>query len=116
MMKKQKRGESQSETMRKRWKRRIVAEKAYDGNTAEWMALRLEALLDHMLYGHALIAYHKQNGEFRLVKATLVHYRGDFHKEFDPGKIDGAVVHWDVEQQGWRTFQVENFLEWRPVI
>ena len=103
-MKKQKRGKSQSETMRKRWKRRIVAEKAYDGNTAEWMALRLEALLDHMLYGHALIAYHKQNGEFKFVKATLIYYRGEFHKEFDPGKIEGAVVHWDVEQQGWITF------------
>ena len=76
----------------------------------------VEALFDHMLCGHALIAYRKQNGEFRLVKATLVHYRGDFHKEFDPGKIDGAVVHWDVEQQGWITFQVENFLEWRLVI
>ena len=36
----------------------------------------VEALFDHMLCGHALIAYRKQNGEFRLVKATLVHYRG----------------------------------------
>mgnify|MGYP003293865140 CR=1 FL=1 len=103
-MKKQKRGESQSEAMRQRWERRIVAEKGYDGNTAEWMALRLEALLDHMLYGHALIAYHKQNGEFRLVKATLVHYRGGL-----PQGIRSRQNRWCRCPLGCRTTELENF-------
>ena len=115
-MKKLKRQVSQSEAMKTRWKRRIVMEKSYPESTAQWMAERLERLLDHMMYGHAMIAYHKQNGDFRFVKGTLIYYEAEFHKAYDPTKIDGAVVYWDVEQQGWRTFQVENFMEWRPVV
>lgn len=76
---------------------------------------RLERLLDHMLYGHAMIAYHKQNGDFKFVKGTLIYYEAEFHKAYDPTKVEGAVVYWDVEQQGWRTFLVENFMEWRPI-
>ncbi len=76
----------------------------------------LEALLDHMLYGHAMIAYHKQDGNFRFVKGTLIYYESEFHKVYDSTKVEGAVVYWDIEQQGWRTFQVENFMEWRPVV
>ena len=26
-----------------------------------------------------------------------------------------AHIFWDVEQQAWRNFQLENFLEWRPI-
>ena len=114
-MKKLKRQVSQSEAMKTRWKRRIVMEKSYPESTAQWMAERLERLLDHMLYGHAMIAYHKQNGDFKFVKGTLVYYEAEFHKAYDPAKIDGAIVYWDVEQQGWRTFLVENFMEWRPI-
>lgn len=115
-MKKQKRTVSQSEAMKTRWKRRIVMEKSYPESAAQWMAERLEALLDHMLYGHAMIAYHKQDGDFRFVKGTLIYYESEFHKVYDSTKVEGAVVYWDIEQQGWRTFQVENFMEWRPVV
>ena len=115
-MKKLKRTESQNEVMKTKWKRRIMAEKSYLENTAQWMAERLADLLDHMQCGHALIAYNKQNGEFRLVKGTLIQYEPEFHKAYDPTKIEGAVVYWDVEQGGWRTFQVENFLEWNPIV
>ena len=69
-MKKLKSPASQSEAMKLRWKKRIVFEKGYTESCAEWMAERLEALLDHMQYGHATIAYRKQNGSFQLVKAS----------------------------------------------
>ncbi|MEO4801001.1 SH3 beta-barrel fold-containing protein, partial [Bacteroides uniformis] len=25
-------------------------------------------------------------------------------------------AYWDAEQQGWRTFLIENFMEWRPIV
>ena len=43
-MKRKKRPASQSEAMKLRWKRRIVFEKGYTEQCAEWMAERLEAL------------------------------------------------------------------------
>ncbi|RGN54854.1 SH3 beta-barrel fold-containing protein, partial [Bacteroides fragilis] len=86
-MKRKKRPASQSEAMKLRWKKRIVFEKGYTEQCAEWMAERLEALTDHLQYGHAVIAYRKQNGDFRLVKATLIYYEAEFHKKYDPTKI-----------------------------
>ena len=56
-MKKLKSPASQSEAMKLRWKKRIVFEKGYTESCAEWMVERLEALLDHMQYGHATVAY-----------------------------------------------------------
>lgn len=94
----------------------MVLEKGYTENCAEWMAKRLEELIDHMRYGHAVIAYRRQDGSFRLVIGTLIYYEHCFHKEYDPIRIEGAVVYWDVEQQAWRTFQIENFMEWRPIV
>ena len=61
-MKQKKRPASQSEAMKLRWKKRIVFEKGYTESCAEWMAERLEALLDHMQYGHATVAYRKVCG------------------------------------------------------
>ena len=80
-MKKLKSPASQSEAMKLRWKKRIVFEKGYTESCAEWMAERLEALLDHMQYGHVTVAYRKQNGSFQLVKATLIYYEAEFHKK-----------------------------------
>lgn len=115
-MKKQKETASQSEAMKKRWKRRIVLEKDYTPECASWMAQRLERLLDYMQYGHAAIAYRKQDGTFCLVTGTLVYYERAFRKRHDATQITGAVLYWDVEQQAWRTFQVENFMEWKPIV
>ena len=56
-MKQKKRPASQTEAMKLRWKKRIVFEKGYTEMCAEWMAERLEALTDHLQYGHAAIAY-----------------------------------------------------------
>ncbi|KAA4768191.1 hypothetical protein F2841_22700, partial [Bacteroides fragilis] len=66
--------------------------------------------------GHAAIAYQKQNGDFRLVKATLIYYEAEFHKKYDPTKIEGTVIYWNVDEQRWTTFLVENFMEWRPIV
>ncbi|WP_455591420.1 SH3 beta-barrel fold-containing protein [Bacteroides sp.] len=115
-MRKTKRKPSQSEALKRKWSIRIMLEKEYTQECAQWMAQRLEELIDHMRYGHAAIAYRKQNGEFRLVTGTLIYYRQDFHKLYDINKIEGAVAYWDVEKQAWRTFQVENFMEWKPIV
>ena len=115
-MKKKKRPSSQSESLRLKWKKRIIFEKGYSEPCAEWMAERLEDLLDHMRYGHAMVAYRKQDGSFRKVRATLIHYEAEFHKRHDPTTVEGAVVYWNVDEQRWTTFQVENFMEWRPTV
>ena len=110
-MKKNRKAVSKNEMMKGKWKRQIMLEKDYTEQCSEWMAERLEALLDHMQYGHATVAYRKQNGSFQLVKATLIYYEAEFRKKYDPTKIEGAVVYWNVDEQRWTTFQVENFME-----
>ena len=104
------------EAAKENWKRRIMLEKDYTETCAQWMAERIAALTEYMQYGHALIAYHKQTGEFQLVRATLVYYEQDFRRAYDASQIQGTVIYWNTEQQGWRSFQLENFLEWRPVV
>lgn len=104
------------EAAKENWKRHIMLEKGYTEACAQWMAERIAALTEHMQYGHALIAYHKQTGEFQLVRATLIYYEEDFRRTYDASRIQSAVVYWNTELQGWRTFQLENFLEWRPVV
>lgn len=112
---KKKKPASLHEALRNLWKIRIMLEKGYSEGCAGWMAERLESLVDHMQYGHALVAYHKQDGTFRFVKATLLPYQSMFKREYDITRVTGAVVYWDVDGQAWRSFQLENFLEWRPV-
>ena len=69
-----------------------------------------------MQYGHAAVAYKKQDGTFKLVKGTLVGYEKDFGKQYDPMEIKNTVVYRDVEQQRWMTFKIENFMEWRAIV
>lgn len=114
-MKKRKKDASLYEALKKRWKIRIMLEKAYTEDTAQWMTDRIESLIDYMQYGYALIAYYKQDGTFRFVKATLLPYENSFHLKYDIKRIEGHIVYWDVDLQAWRSFQLENFLEWRPV-
>ena len=105
------------EEMRKaNWKRRILLEKEYTQTCAEWVAERLEALINHLQYGHAVIAYRKQDGCFCLATATLLYYEKDFRRKYDADRIQNTVVYWNTEQQAWRTFRIENFLEWKPVV
>lgn len=111
-----KKNASLHEAKRKLWKIRIMLERGYTENCAEWMAQRVEELVDYMQYGCALVAYHKQDGTFKMVKATLLPYRDTFRKEYDILKVTGTVVYWDIDLQAWRSFLLENFLEWRPVV
>ena len=75
-----------------------MQEKNYCENTAKWMAQHLEALLDYMQYGHAVIAFYKQNGKFKFVKATLRYYEAEFHKKYNPANVEAAVVYWDIDE------------------
>ena len=93
------------EALRNLWKIRIMLEKSYTETCATWMTRRIESLIDHMQYGHALIAYHKQDGP----------YKADFRKDYDITRVTSTIAFWDVELQAWRTFQLENFLEWSPI-
>lgn len=105
----------------KKWKRllvvRIMQEKEYTEECARWIVDRVEGLVDYMQYGHALLAYKRQDGEFRLAKGTLLCHERAFGKVYSPEQMKGGIlVYWDVEAQGWRNLLVENFLEWRPVL
>lgn len=115
-MKKRKKQASTYEAIKRRWAIRIRLEKNYDETCAALMADRLASLLDYMQYGYAVVAHRRQDGEFRLVRATLLPYEHDFRRKYDIGRVTGTVVYWDVDLQAWRSFQVENFLEWKPII
>ncbi|WP_455585847.1 SH3 beta-barrel fold-containing protein [Bacteroides sp.] len=104
------------ESVKRQWTKQIMQEKGYSETTAVWMANRIESLIDYMQYGHAVIAYRRAvDGEFKFVKATLTHYKYDFKREYEASKVQEAVMYWDVEEQHWRRFRIENFLEWKAV-
>lgn len=110
-----KKSASLNEALIEKWKKRFIQEKGYSENCAEWLAIRLADLIDHMHYGYALIAYNKQDATFKLAKATLIPYESFFRRQYSIHHIESTIVYWDVEQQAWRSFQVENLLEWRPI-
>lgn len=115
-MKKRTKQTSKEEMRKEIWKRHIMLEKDYTEPCARWMAERLEALIDYLTYGHAAIAYRKQDGSFCLVTATLIYYEAEFKRVFDANCIHSTLVYWNVELQAWRTFRIENFLEWKPIV
>lgn len=116
-MKKTKRELAEREQMRNRLTYRIMQEKEYTEECAKWMVNRIERLVDHMQYGHALLAYKRQDGEFKLAKGTLLYHARAFGRAYSLEQMKGGtLVYWDVEAQGWRNLLVENFLEWRPVV
>ena len=105
------------ENTKNQWVKLIMQEKGYTEITATWMSNRIEALINHMQYGHAVIAYRRAiDGEFQFVKATLIYYWHDFKREYEGNKIQEAVMYWDVEERKWKRFRIENFLEWKPVV
>lgn len=116
-MKKSMKKFKEREQVKNRLKFRIMLEKECTESCAEWMTDRIESLIDHIQYGHALIAYKRQDGRFCLAKATLIYYERTFGKTPGLKQIKGGtLIYWDVEAQGWRNLMVENFLEWRPVV
>lgn len=99
-----------------KWKKRIVNEKGYSENAAMCIARKLRKLAEYMQYGYAIIAYYKRDGTFQLVTATLTSYSREFNQPYNIFQVHGAFVYWNVESGGWRTFQIENFLDWKPMI
>lgn len=97
-------------------KKKIAQRTDLSEDTVTWMAKRMVSLADYMQYGTALIAYHKQNCDFKLRRGTLIYYDGFFHRKYDIERIKNCFIYWDIDEQGWRTFQIENFLEWKPVV
>ena len=71
-MRKSTKNASLHEALRNLWKIRIMLEKNYTETCATWMARRIESLIDHMQYGHALIAYHKQDGDIQAGESHLL--------------------------------------------
>lgn len=98
------------------WKKLIAERTDLSEETIVWMTQRILSLTDYMQYGTALIAYRKQNNEFNLRRGTLIYYDSFFHRKYDIERINNHLLYWDIEQQGWRTFLIENFLEWKPVV
>lgn len=107
---------TKSEKVKELWKKRIMESTTLSVTSAQWMTQRIESLLDYMQYGYALIAYRKQDGSLYMGRGTLHFYEQDFRRKHDITDIKAHVVYWDAEQQGWRTFLIENFLEWKPLI
>ena len=105
-----------TEKTKKLWEKRITENTTLSMESVQWMAQRINSLLEYMQYGYALIAYRKQDGSFYMGKGTLVSYESDFKKKHDMTSIKAHVAYWDAEQQGWRTFLIENFMEWRPIV
>ena len=50
------------------WKRRMITEKGISEKCAEQIAQKVIKLTERMQYGHAMIAFHKQDGTFCLNK------------------------------------------------
>lgn len=89
-------------------------EKGYSEECAEYMAQRLIDSLTTcsmaMPYCLSQTRHNLQNGE-----ATLIPYESFFHRFYEMERIESTVVYWDVESQAWRSFQLENLLDWSPV-
>ena len=74
------------------WKRRIVSEKGYSETIAERIAEKVKSLANYMQYGHAIIAYYRQNGNFQLVTGTLISYNRDFHHSYDMTQVHSTFL------------------------
>ena len=98
------------------WKKRITAEKGISEKCAEKIVQKCIKLIEHMLYGNAMIAFRKQDGTFCLEKGTLVGYEKFFHRDFKITAIQESVIYWSEEQKGSRRFMIGNLIEWKAIV
>ena len=63
---------SKTEKTKKLWEKRITENTTLSMESVQWMAQRINSLLEYMQYGYALIAYRKQDGSFYMGRGTLV--------------------------------------------
>lgn len=97
------------------WKKRMIAEKGCSEKYAEEITQRCIELIERMSYGHAMIAFHKQDGTFRMEQGTMVGYEKFFHKPFQITPNQLSVIFWDTNLHAWRRFMIENLIEWKPI-
>ena len=98
------------------WKKRITAEKGISDKCAEKIAQECNRLIERMLYGNAMIAFHRQDGTFCLEKGTLVGYEKFFHRKFNITAKQESIVYWSEEQKGCRRFMIGNLMEWKAIV
>ena len=111
-----KRNKKRSDDCMSIWKRRIAAEKGISEINAEKIVQKCMELVKHMLYGNAMIAFHKQDGTFCLERGTLVGYEKFFHREFNITAQQESIIYWSEEQKGWRRFMIGNLMEWKAIV
>ena len=97
------------------WKKRIAAEKGISEKCAEKTVQSCIELIERMLYGNAMIAFHKQDATsytfFFVAYDPVV-----FHREFKITSRQMSVVYWSMEQHAWRRFMIGNLLEWKAIV
>ena len=98
------------------WKKRITAEKGISDKCAERIVQECIRLIERMLYGNAMIAFHRQDGTFCLEKGTLVGYEKFFYREYKSTARQESVVYWSTEQHAWRRFMIGNLMEWKAIV
>lgn len=99
-----------------KWTNHILTEKECDASVAQWKAKCLAELADFLPYGYAIVAYYQQTGEFKFIKATLLHYEHTFGKTFKKSNITSTLPLWNIDENRWVTLRIENLLDWRPVV
>ena len=76
-----------------------------------------DTVIGHMKTGIVNFKFEKKDGELREMNATLISsaiYQR-FHKEQNPnpyGANPDHVTCWDVDQQGWRSFNISSLKEY----
>ena len=98
------------------WKRLIMAEKGISENEAEKIVKKNIEAAERMLYGHAMIAFNKQDGTFCMEQGTLIGYEKFFHRKFILTAKQESIIYWSEEQQAWRRFMIGNLLDWKPIV
>ena len=98
------------------WKRRIMAEKGISEKEAEKIVKKNIVAAERMLYGHAMIAFNKQDGTFCMEQGTLIGYEKFFHRKFILTAKQESIIYWSEEQQAWRRFMIGNLLDWKPIV
>ena len=92
----------------------VHVRKGYSEECAEYMAQRLIDLIDHMQYGYALSAFHKQGTIFKMVKATLIPYENFFHRFYEMERIESTCSLLGCRVTGLEKFPVGEFIGLAP--
>lgn len=98
------------------WEKRIMTEKGFSEEEAKKIVKKNIEASERMLYGHAMIAFYKQDGTFCMDQGTLVGYEKFFHRKFTFTERQESIVYWSEERKAWRRFMISNLLEWKPIV